>query len=124
MIQKRTILKVADNTGVSELMVIHIYVGSKRKFGYLSDIIGCVAKKVLPNTQFKKGDKLKAVLVRTKKEVRRSDGSYIRFSENAGVIIDNPVDKNPVGSRIFGPIAREVKEKGFTKIASLAKNVV
>lgn len=124
MVQNRTLLEVADNTGVKELMIIHIYVGSKRKFGYIGDIVGCVVKKVLANTQFKKGDKVKVVVVRTRKEYKRSDGSYIRFSENAGVIIDSLEAKNPVGSRIFGPVAREVRERGFSKIASLAKNVV
>jgi len=124
MVQHRTMLDVADNTGVKQLMVIQIYGGSKRKFGYLGEILGCVVKKSLPNTQFKKGDKVKVVLVRTKKESRRADGSYIRFSENAGVIIENPESKNPIGTRIFGPIAREVRDAGFTKIVSLAKNVV
>lgn len=124
MVQLRTILHVADNTGAKELMVIHVYVGSKRTYGYLGDIVGCVIKKVLPNTQFKKGDKVKAVLVRTKKEYGRADGSFIRFSENAGAIIENEQSKNPLGTRIFGPVAREVRERGFTKIASLAQNVV
>lgn len=117
-------LVVGDNTGAKQLMVIQIYGGSKRRIGYLGDVLGCVVKKALPNTQFKKGDKVKAVLVRSHKEVRRKDGTYIRFSENAGVIIANDKDKNPVGTRIFGPIAREIKEKGFAKIASLANNVV
>lgn len=124
MVQSRTILKAADNVGVKELMVIHVYGGSKRTFGYLGDVLGCVVKKVLPNTQFKKGDKVKAVLVRSKKEMRREDGSYIRFSENAAVVIDSEGSKNPLGTRIFGPVAREVRERGFVKIASLAKNVV
>ncbi|RJQ25885.1 50S ribosomal protein L14 [Candidatus Parcubacteria bacterium] len=124
MIQHRTILNTADNTGVKELMVIHIYGGSKRRFGYTGEILGCVVKKVLPNTQFKKGDKVKAVLVRARKELKRRDGTYVRFSENAGVIIENEKSKNPIGTRIFGPIAREIREKGFNKIASLAKNVI
>lgn len=124
MIQLRTILNVADNTGVKELMVIHVYGGSKHTYGYVGDVIGCVVKKVLPNTQFKKGDKVKTVLVRSRKEHKRPDGSYIRFSENAAVIIENEKTKNPLGTRIFGPVMREVKEKGFTKIASLAKNVL
>lgn len=124
MIQRRTILKAADNTGVNELMVIHIYGGSKRKFGYLGDILMCVVKKVLPHTQFKKGDKVKVVLVRSRKEFGRADGTYVRFSDNAGVVIDSPEAKNPVGTRIFGPVPREIKEKGFVKIASLAKYVV
>lgn len=124
MIQTRTILNTADNTGITQLMVIHTYGGFKRKFGYIGDIFGCVVKKVTPNTQFKKGDKVKVVLVRSKKEFRRRDGSYVRFSENAGVVIDNEKSKNPVGTRIFGPVAREIRDKGFTKIVSLAKNVV
>lgn len=124
MIQPRTILNVADNTGINELMVIHVYNGYKRKYGFIGDIIGCVVKKVLPHTQFKKGDKVKAVLVRSRKEYKRNDGSYVRFSENAGVVIDDEKSKAPIGTRIFGPVAREVREKGFAKIASLAKNVV
>jgi large subunit ribosomal protein L14 len=117
-------LVVADNSGVKELMVIQIYGGSRRRFGYLGDTLGCIAKKVLPNGEYKKGDLVKVVLVRTRKEVRRADGSYVRFSENAGVVIQSRENLDPVGTRVFGPIAREVREKGFTKIASLAKNVV
>lgn len=124
MVQLRTMLNVADNSGAKQLMVIHIYDGSKRKTGHLGEILGCVVKKAIPNTAVKKGDKVKVVLVRSKKEYKRKDGTYIRFSENAGVIIENEKSKNPVGTRIFGPIAREVREQGFTKIASLAKNVV
>lgn len=124
MIQTRTLLNVADNSGVNLLMVIHLYGGSKRKYSYLGDIVGCVVRKVSPNTQFKKGDMVKVVLVRCRKETKRPDGSYIRFSENAGVVIDNATSKNPIGTRIFGPVAREMREKGFIKIASLAKNVV
>lgn len=124
MVQHRTMLDVADNTGVKQLMVIHIYGGSQRRKGAIGDILNCTVKKVLPNSQFKKGDMVKVVLVRSRKEYKRKDGSYIRFSENAGVILENTKDKNPVGTRIFGPIAREIKEKEFNKIASLAKNVV
>lgn len=124
MVQHRTMLDVADNTGVKQLMVIQIYGGSKRRKGGLGDLVGCVVKKVLPNTQYKKGDKLKVVVVRTKKEYRRNDGTYVRFSDNAGVIIENEKSKNPIGTRIFGPIAREIKEKGYAKIASLANHVV
>lgn len=124
MVQHRTKLTVADNTGIKDLMVIHIYGGSRRRKGELGSILGCVAKKVLPNTQYKKGDKVKVVLVRTRKEFGRSDGTYIRFSDNAGVIIENEKTKNPIGTRIFGPIAREVKERGFAKIASLASHVI
>lgn len=124
MIQHRSMLNVADNTGVKQLMVIHVHGGSTRRTGYIGDIFGCVVKKVLPNTQYKKGDKVKVVLVRSKKEFKRLDGSYIRFSENAGVIIESRENRIPIGTRIFGPVAREIKEKGFAKIASLAKNVV
>ena len=124
MVQHRTMLNVADNTGAKILQVIQIYGGSRRKFGYIGDTLGCVVKKALPHGQVKKGDKVKVVLVRARKETRRADGTYIRFSENAGVIIESLESQNPVGSRIFGPIAREVKEEGFAKIASLANNVV
>lgn len=124
MIQHRSLLNTADNTGVRQLMVIHIYGGSRRKFGYVGDVLNCVVKRALPHTQYKKGDMVKVVLVRSRKEMRRSDGSYIRFSDNAGVIIENPENKNPVGTRIFGPIPKEVRDKGYTRIASLAKYVV
>lgn len=123
MIQHRSILKVADNSGAKSLMVIHIMGGFKRKFGTLGDILTCVVKEASPTGQVKDGEIVKAVLVRSKKEYRRKDGSYIRFSENAAVVIDNEKDKNPKGTRIFGPIAREVKEKGFAKIASMAAEV-
>lgn len=124
MVQHRSKLIVADNSGAKDLMVIHIYGGSKRKVGHLGEILGCVIKKSIPNTQYKKGDKVKVVLVRSRKEVKRADGTYVRFSENAGVIIENEETKTPIGTRIFGPIAREVKEAGFAKIASLANHVV
>lgn len=124
MIQHRTILRVADNSGAKSLMVIHIFGGSKRKFGFLGDILNCVVKEASPIGQVKDGEMVKVILVRTKKEFRRKDGSYVRFSDNAGVLIDNPKDKNPKGTRIFGPIAREVRDKGFTKIASMAIEVV
>lgn len=124
MIQHRSILKVADNSSAKSLMVIHIFGGSKRKFGYLGDILNCVVKEASPSGNISKGEIVKAVLVRCRKEERRLDGSYIRFSDNAAVLIDNPKDKNPRGTRIFGPIAREVKNKGFAKIASMAMEVV
>jgi large subunit ribosomal protein L14 len=124
MVQHRSMLTVADNTGAKLLMVIQIYGGSIHRKGALGAYLGCVVKKALPNTQFKKGDKVKVVLVRTRKEHRRPDGTYIRFSENAGVIIENEKSKNPVGTRIFGPIAREIKDLGYAKIASLANHVV
>ncbi len=124
MIQHRTILKSADNAGAKSLRVIHIFGGSKRRCGYVGDVINAVVMEASPTGQVKDGQVVKAVVVRTKKEKRRDDGSYIRFSDNAGVIIDNAKDRNPIGSRIFGPIAREVKDKGFTKITSMAVEVI
>lgn len=124
MVQHRTILRSADNSGAKSLMVIHIFGGSKRRYGYIGDVLNCVVKQAIPTGQVKDGEIVVVILVRTKKETRRKDGSFIRFSDNAGVIIDNPKDKNPRGTRIFGPIAREVKEKNFTKIASMAEEVL
>ena len=124
MIQHRTLLKVADNSGAKSLMVIHIFGGSKRKFGRIGDILNCVVKQASPTGGVKDGEIVKVVLVRSRKEFGRNDGSYIRFSENAGVLIDNPKDKNPRGTRIFGPIAREIRDKGFSKIASMAVELV
>lgn len=124
MIQQRSILRVADNSGAKSLTVIHIFSGSKRKFGYVGDVLNCVVKEASSVGQVKDGQIVKVVLVRARKEKKRKDGSYIRFSDNAGVIIDNASDKNPIGTRIFGPIAREVKEKGFSKIASMAVEVL
>ena len=124
MIQQKSILVPADNSGAKELIVIHVFGGSKRKFGSLGDIVNAVVKTASPTGQVKDGQIVKAVVVRTKKEVRRADGSYVRFSDNAAVIIDNPKDKNVLGTRIFGPIAREIKDKGFDKIASMAVEVV
>lgn len=124
MIQLRSILNSADNSGAKSLMVIHVFGGSSRKTGTLGDIINCVVKEASPNGQVKDGEVVKAVVVRTRKEKKRLDGSYVRFSDNAAVIIDNPKDKNPRGTRIFGPIAREVRDRGFNKIASMAVEVV
>ncbi len=124
MIQHKTVLRVADNSGAKALIVIHIFGGSKRKFGYIGDVVNCVVREAASTGQVKDSEMVKAVVVRTRKEYRRPDGSYIRFSDNAGVVIDNPKDKNPRGTRIFGPIAREVKNKGFAKIASMAIEVV
>jgi len=124
MIQHRTMLKVADNSGARILQVIHIFGGHKRKFGYIGDILNCVVKEAIPTGQVKTGEIVKVVLVRARKEHRRADGSYVRFSDNAGVVIDSAADKNPRGTRIFGPIAREVKDRGFAKIASMAVEVV
>jgi len=124
MVQHRTILKVADNSGAKALMVIHVFGGSQRKFGYIGDILNCVVQGASSIGTVKDSQIVKVILVRTRKEKRRSDGSYIRFSDNAGVVIDNAKDKNPIGTRIFGPIAREVKDKGFSKIASMAIEVI
>lgn len=124
MIQTRTILNAADNSGAKALVVIHIFGGSKRKFGTIGDVVNCIVKIATPNGQAKDSELVKAVVVRTRKEYRRKDGSYIRFSDNAAVIIDNAKDKNPRGTRIFGPIPREVKDRGFAKIASMAVEVV
>lgn len=123
MIQRRTSLIVADNSGAQEMTVIHIYGASKRKFATLGDIVQCVVRRAIPNGVVKDDELVKVVLVRVHKEYRRSDGSYIRFDDNAGVIIDNPDDKNPRGTRIFGPVARELKDRGFDKIVSLAPEV-
>jgi len=124
MVQNRSILKVADNSGAKALMVIHVFGGSKRKFGFIGDVLNCVVKGASSIGTVKDSQIVKVVLVRTRKERRRSDGSYIRFSDNAGVVIDTAKDKNPIGTRIFGPIAREVKDRGFSKIASMAIEVI
>ncbi len=124
MIQLRSMLTAADNSGAKVLQVIHIFGGSSRRFGYIGDVLNCVVKDASPTGQVKIGEIVKVVLVRSRKEVKRKDSSYIRFSDNAGVVIDNPKDKNPRGTRIFGPIAREVRDAGFAKIASMAIEVV
>jgi large subunit ribosomal protein L14 len=121
MLQLRSIIKPADNCGAKSLMVMHIYTGSKHKSATVGDIVLGVVKEALPNGLVKKKEKVKVVIVRTRKEIGRTDGSYIRFSDNAGVIVDS--QKNPRGTRIFGPIAREIKDAGFNKIASMAKEV-
>jgi len=124
MIQHRSMLRAADNSGAKVLQVIHVFGGSKRRFGYIGDILNCVVKEAAPHGTVKDSEIVKAVLVRSRKEYRRKDGSYVRFSDNAAVVIDNAKDKNPKGTRIFGPIAREVRDKGFAKIASIAVEVV
>jgi large subunit ribosomal protein L14 len=124
MIQHRTMLRAADNSGAKKLQVIHIFGGSKRRKGSIGDVINCVVKDAIPTGTVKASEIVKAVVVRTVKEKKRKDGSYVRFSDNAAVVIDNPKDKNPRGTRIFGPIAREVKDLGFAKIASMAVEVV
>lgn len=123
MVQRRTKLSAADNSGVQQMTIIHIYGSSKRPFAGLGDIVQCVVKKADPNGIVKDDELVKVVIVRTRKEYRRGDGSYIRFDDNAGVVIDNPDDKNPRGTRVFGPVARELKEKGFDKIVSMASEV-
>lgn len=124
MIQRETILVPADNTGAFKLRVIHLYGGSKRKFSYLGNIVRCVVDGAQPNGMVKDSEQVLTVIVRTKKEYRRQDGSYIRFDDNAGVIIDTLFDRNPKGTRIFGPVARELKDLGFTKIVSMATEVL
>ena len=122
MIQQQTKLKVADNTGAKELMCIRCLGGSHRKFAGVGDVIIASVKAAIPNGVVKKGDVVKAVIVRTSKGVSRPDGSYVKFDDNAAVIIDN--QKLPKGTRIFGPIARELRDKGFMKIISLAPEVL
>ena len=123
MIQQESRLKVADNTGARELMVIHVMGGSTRRYGAIGDVVVATVKSATPQGAVKKSEIVKAVIVRCNKEWRRDDGSYIRFDDNAAVILD--VDgQNPRGSRIFGPVARELREKGFMKIVSLAPEVL
>ena len=122
MIQQQSRLKVADNTGAKELMCIRCLGGSHRKFAGVGDVIIASVKSAMPNGVVKKGDVVKAVIVRTKKPIRRADVSYVRFDENAAVIIRD--DKNPKGTRIFGPIARELRDKDYMKILSLAPEVL
>ncbi len=122
MIQQESRLKVADNTGAKELLTIRVLGGSRRRYAGLGDIIVASVKDAIPGGNVKKGDVVKAVVVRTKKEVRRPDGSYIKFDENAAVIIKN--DGEPKGTRIFGPVGRELRDKKFMKIISLAPEVI
>ena len=122
MIQGESYLKVADNTGAKEIHCIRVLGGSKRKYGNIGDIIVASVRKAAPGGTVKKGDVVKAVIVRTKRGVRREDGSYVRFDENAAVIIKE--DRNPKGTRIFGPVARELRDKDFMKILSLAPEVI
>ena len=122
MIQQQSFLKVADNTGAKEIMCIRVLGGTRRRYANIGDVIVASVKKAQPGGTVKKGDVVKAVIVRSTKGMRRDDGSYIRFDENAAVIIGN--DKNPVGTRIFGPVARELRDKDYLKIASLAPEVL
>jgi large subunit ribosomal protein L14 len=122
MIQMQSILDVADNSGAKKLYCIKVLGGSKRKYASIGDIIVASVKEAIPNSKVKKGDVVKAVVVRTAKEIGRQDGSYIRFDDNSGVVINN--QKEPVGTRIFGPVARELRAKKFMKIISLAPEVL
>ena len=122
MVQMESYLKVADNTGAKEIHCIRVLGGSKRKYGNIGDVIVASVRKANPGGTVKKGDVVKAVIVRSKRGVRREDGNYVRFDENAAVIIKE--DHNPRGTRIFGPVARELREKDFMKILSLAPEVI
>ena len=122
MIQQESYLKVADNTGAKEIKCIRVLGGSKRKYASIGDVIVASVRKAAPGGSVKKGDVVKAVVVRTAKPVRRADGTYVRFDENAAVLIKD--DKNPRGTRIFGPVARELRDSDFTKILSLAPEVI
>ena len=122
MIQQESRLKVADNSGAREVLTIKVLGGTGRKYASIGDLIVCTVKQATPGGQVKKGEVLRAVIVRTKREIRRKDGSYIKFDDNAAVLIKD--DKSPRGTRIFGPVARELREKGFMKIVSLAPEVL
>ena len=122
MIQSESHLKVADNTGAKEIKCIRVLGGSRRKFGNIGDVIVASVRKAAPGGTAKKGEVVRAVIVRTKKGVRRGDGTYVRFDENAAVLIKD--DKNPRGTRIFGPVARELRDKDYMKILSLAPEVI
>ncbi|HEY74771.1 MAG TPA: 50S ribosomal protein L14 [Chloroflexi bacterium] len=123
MIQQESRLRVADNTGAKEILCIRVLGGSKRRYGGVGDVIVATVKQAVPNSPVKKGEIVRAVIVRTKKPYRRPDGSTIRFDDNAAVLLDH-TGRNPRGTRIFGPVARELREKGFMKIISLAPEVL
>lgn len=123
MIQLRTMLKLADNTGAKKLQVFHVLGGYQRRYASVGDLVKASVKEAVPHGMVKKGDVVDAVIVRTHKEIKRQDGTYLRFDENAAVIID-PKSKEPKGTRIFGPVARELRAKGFNKIISLAPEVL
>ena len=123
MVQPRSMLKLADNTGAKKLMVIKVHGGYQRRYAKLGDIITATVKEAVPHSMVKKSEIVKAVLVRTRKETRRKDGTYIRFDDNAAVIID-PKSKEPKGTRILGPVARELRARGYNKIISLAPEVL
>ncbi len=122
MIQKESYLNVADNSGAKKLRVIHIMGGFHKKYGTVGDIVVCSVRDVIPNTGIKKGEVVRAVIVRTKKPIKRPDGTYIRFDDNAAVLLDK--FNEPRGTRVFGPVAREIREKGYMKIVSLAPEVL
>ena len=122
MVQQESILKVADNTGARELLVIRVMGGSKVKYANIGDVVVGTVKKAIPNSNMKKGKVVKAVIVRTTEGIRRNDGSYIKFDDNACVIIKD--DKSPLGTRVLGPVARELREHDYMKIVSLAKEVI
>ena len=122
MVMQQSKLKVADNSGARELMVIRVLGGSKRVYGNIGDIVVGTVKKAIPNSNVKEGKVVKAVIVRSKQGVRREDGSYIKFNDNACVLIKD--DKSPIGTRVLGPVARELRDKEFTKIVSLAPEVL
>lgn len=124
MIQEMSMLDVADNSGAKQAMCIKVLGGSRRRYASLGDIIVASVKKALPNGEVKNGQIVKGVIVRTAKAVRRNDGSYVRFDRNAMVVIDNAKDKNPKGTRIFGAVARELRDRNFMKIVSLAEEVI
>ena len=122
MVQMQTYLKVADNTGAKELMCFRVLGGTRKRYANIGDIVVCSVKKAAPGGTVKKGDVVKAVIVRSSRGVRRADGSYVRFDDNAAVLIKE--DKNPRGTRIFGPVARELRDKDYMKILSLAPEVI
>ena len=124
MIQAESYLKVADNTGAKELKTIRVLGGSKREYGNVGDVVVASVRKAAPGGSVKKGDVVKAVIVRTTKGVRRADGTYVRFDENAAVLINSAQDHNPKGTRIFGPVARELRDREYMKILSLAPEVI
>lgn len=128
MIQKQSYLEVADNSGAKALQCIHIIGSTRKRYAYLGDLVVCSVKKAIPGGMVKKGEVVTALIVRTCKEVRREDGSYIRFGENAAVVMKKEskekISLDPLGTRVFGPIAREIKARGYTKIVSLAPEVL
>ena len=124
MVQMQTYLKVADNTGAKELMCFRVLGGTRKRYANIGDIVVCSVKKAAPGGTVKKGDVVKAVIVRTTKGVRRADGTYVRFDENAAVLINGADDHNPKGTRIFGPVARELRDREYMKILSLAPEVI